>query len=155
MSVTARRFAARPVRTASATWNAISALLCQSDQTALSEFKSIIGTASSLIADEAMKQEPLVMIGAGPRIRIYCLYDDAAQGDDVKEDALSSNPTSESWTCHLPCMPEDLDWVNRELKRICGKFKAYDAQTGFDEPDEEASGAAPEFKIDAERLRKI
>jgi hypothetical protein len=32
----------------------------------------------SLIAAEAMRDSPIVVHGVGPRLRVYCLYDDEA-----------------------------------------------------------------------------
>lgn len=95
MTVVARKFTSIPERTASATWSAIIQLLAPDSQSeAALELASVAGIASSLISREAMTAS-VVVCGSGPRVRIYCLYnEDAIEGDDANEAALSFNPTS-------------------------------------------------------------
>ena len=79
MTVIARRFISIPERSASGTWSAISELLAP-EPGLPAELASVAGVASSLISREAMTS-PIVVWGAGPRVRIYCLYnDDASRG---------------------------------------------------------------------------
>ena len=51
------------------------------------------GTACASIASEAPKEAPIVIWGGGPRVRVYCVFDeDAITQDGVNEDALPKSP---------------------------------------------------------------
>jgi hypothetical protein len=154
MTVVARRFVSIPERTASATWSAISQLLApDSGSAASAELASVAGIASSLISREAMTS-PVVVWGAGPRVRIYCLYnDDAVEGDDANEAALSFNPTDGDWYMSLPCPAEDLSWVKNALKSK--RVTARDMETLLDSDEEESSKkSATETVVDLEAFFK-
>ena len=156
MTVVARRFLSIPERSASATWDAISQLLApEPDSAAAAELRSVAGVASSLISREAMTS-PIVVWGAGPRARIYCLYnDDAFEGDDVNESALSFDPTDGEWYMSLPCPAEDLSWVQNALKSKSKRITARDMETALDSDEEESSrNSASETVVDLEAFFK-
>lgn len=156
MTVVARRFVSIPERTASSTWIAISQLLALEPGSAAStELASVAGVAASLISREAMTS-PIVVWGAGPRVRIYCLYNDkAVEGDDANETALSFDPTDGDWHMSLPCPAEDLSWVKNALKAKSRRVTARDMDTVLDS-DEEESGRkdATETTVDLEAFFK-
>jgi hypothetical protein len=136
MSVIARRFASIPERTAMATWKAISALLA-SDSTLgpARELASVAGIASSLITREAMTS-PVVVYGSGPRVRIYCLYnDDAIEGDDANEAPLSFDATAGDWKMSLPCPADDLAWVQNSLRAKSTRISARDMTAPVEDDD--------------------
>ena len=137
MTVVVRSFVSIPERTAWATWSAISQLLAPEANSAASvELASVAGIASSLISREAMTA-PIVTCGAGPRVRVYCLYDgDAVEGDDANETMLSFNPTANDWQMSLPCPDEDLSWVQNALKAKSKRVTARDMDTAFDSKEE-------------------
>jgi hypothetical protein len=119
VTVIVRRVVAAPVRSASNTWALIVDLLAPSPGGARSELQLVSGVASALIASEAPKDDPIVIWGEGPRIRIYCLFgEDALNADDKDEDLFAKCPTSGDWHMSLPSSEEDLPWVQEELKRI-------------------------------------
>jgi hypothetical protein len=156
MTVVARRFVSIPERTASATWSAISQLLTpESGSAPATELAAVAGVASSLISREAMTS-PIVVWGAGPRVRIYCLYnDDAVEGDDANEIALSSDPTDGDWYMSLPCPAEDLSWVKNALKGKSKRITARDMETVLDSDEEESSKkSATETVVDLEAFFK-
>jgi hypothetical protein len=156
MTVVARRFVSIPQRTASATWSVISQLLvADSGSAASAELASVAGIASSLISREAMTF-PIVVWGAGPRVRIYCLYnDDAVEGDDANETALSFDPTDGDWYMSLPCPSEDLSWVKNALKGKSKRVTARDMETFLDSDEEESSKkSATETVVDLEAFFK-
>jgi hypothetical protein len=156
MTVVARRFVSIPERTASATWSAISQLLApDSGSTASAELASVAGIASSLISREAMTS-PVVVWGAGPRVRIYCLYnEDAVEGEDANETALSFDPTDGDWYMSLPCPAEDLSWVQNALKGKSKRVTARDMETLLDSDEEESSKkSATETVVDLEAFFK-
>jgi len=137
MTVVARRFVARPVRTAGETWAAITNLICETDRSAAAEFLNVSGIVSSLIADEALRNDPFVLVGSGPRLRVYCLYDeDAISADEKNEDALTWKPTEKEWKAFLPCASEDIGWVTEALKKQSSRFFAYDIAKGIGEETE-------------------
>lgn len=125
MTVIVRRIVAAPVRSASNVWALITDLLAPNDGTAHSYLRSVSGVASALIASETPKDEPIVVWGQGPRIRIYCLFgEDALAADTKDEDPFAKCPTSDDWFMSLPCSEEDLPWVKEELKRLGTRVSA-------------------------------
>lgn len=156
MTVVARRFVSIPERSASATWSAISQLLApEPHSAAAAELRSIAGVAASIISREAMTS-PIVVWGAGPRVRIYCLYNnDAIEGDDANETALSFDPTDDDWYMSLPCPAEDLSWIQNTLKSKSKRITARDMETALDSDEEESSrNSASETVVDLEAFFK-
>jgi hypothetical protein len=155
MTIVARRFVSIPERSASATWDAISQLLApESDSAAAAELRSVAGVAASLISREAMTS-PIVVWGAGPRVRIYCLYnDDAIEGDDANEMALSFDPTDGEWYMSLACPVEDLSWVQNALKSKSKRITARDMGTALDSDEESGRNSATETVVDLEAFFK-
>lgn len=157
MTVVARRFISIPERTASVTWSAIVSLLApDEDSEAAAELRSISGIASSLISREAITA-PIVVWGAGPRVRVYCLYnEDAVEGDDANEAALSFNPTDGDWNMSLPCPAEDLAWVKTALRTKSQRISARDMETTLDGDGGEESSrtSTAETAIDLEAFFK-
>ncbi len=134
MTTIARKIIATPVRSTSQTWGIIIDLLApETDGMAREELLAISGIACSLIADETMKKTPIVVHGSGPRVRIYCLYDeDAVSGENAREDALSFNATQGDWHMSLPCQSEDLSWVKTALKKLSNRVTVRDMTTDAD-----------------------
>lgn len=156
MTVAARRFAAVPKRTSAETWEAITSTICAEDANATREFRAVAGIAAAMISEEALKEQPLVIEGGGVRVRVYCIYGEAALGDDdINEAFLAANPfAADGWRCHLPCEAGDLKWVSRKLETSSQRFLAYDLSVGL----EEAAGKAQTvggLRIDAEALKNL
>ena len=126
MTIIARTFASIPTRSASETWEAIAALIApDTNSAARRELDAVAGTACSCIADETLESDPLVVYGSGPRLRVYALYGDAAiEGDAVNESSLSFVPTDGDWHMSIPCLSEDLGWVQRSLKAVSTHVRA-------------------------------
>lgn len=157
MTVIARRFAAEPRRTSSETWAAITATICAEDSGAANEFKAVAGTAAALIADEALRQHPLVIEGGGVRVRLYCIYGEAALDDqELNESFLAANPFGgDGWRCHLPCKKTDLGWVTRTLQRRSARFFAYDMNVGLGDTNQDGAAATGNLTINAEAFKKL
>jgi hypothetical protein len=148
MSVVARKFSASPARLSSATWKAISAIICQSDTAAAAEFAKVAGIASCLINDRQFAKTPMVIKNDGPRLRIYCLYgDDAVDEDQKNEAALTWKPTEGSWLAFMPCHKDELADFKNQLTGRSANFFVYDAAEGLD--IEEAVGEEKEVKNEA------
>jgi hypothetical protein len=140
-TVAGRTFASTPKRDAAQTWAAIVDLLTQGRSgAARNELLAVSGVAASIIADQAPKDAPIVVACDGPRTRIYCLYnDDAVEGSDAYEDPLGFDPLAGDWHISLPCLKDDLSWVQSALKKHSSRITAR-------EPDAEvvkAADAAP------------
>lgn len=116
-TVVVRTLASIPKRSASETWTIIVQLVAPDKSSAARiELESVRGIACSIIADESPQDEPIVVHGAGPRLRLYTVYGEAAiEGDRTNEAVLSFVPTVGTWLMSLPCTPEDYDWVAEAL----------------------------------------
>ena len=125
-TVVRRTFRSTPFRDADATWTAIVDMLCRGGREgARSELLAVAGTACSVIADQAARDEPIVVTCDGPRTRIYCLHDDAAtEGGDENEAALAYDALKGDWHVSLPCLPEDFAWIATALARKAARVIA-------------------------------
>jgi hypothetical protein len=129
MTTVARRtFGSTPQRDAAQTWNAIVDLLTKGRSCpARTELLAVTGIAASIVADRSPETSPIVITCDGPQTRIYCLYDDAAiEGSDANEDILGYDPLSGDWRVSLPCLPDDLSWVQDALKKHSNRIVARD-----------------------------
>jgi hypothetical protein len=140
-TVASRTIASTPKRDAAQTWITIVDLLTQGrNESARNELLSVSGVAASIIADQAPKDAPIVITCDGPRTRIYCLYDDnAVEDSDADENALGFDPLEGDWRVSIPCLKDDLAWVQGALKKHSARITAR-------EPDAEvvkAMDAAP------------
>jgi hypothetical protein len=151
MTVIARRVAATPARTAAETWLTIVDLIAPSDGTARRELTAIGGVAACLIADEAMRQTPIVVWGVGPLLRVYCLYDeDAITGDEASEGTLGWCPTEGDWSMSLPCPDADLSWVQEALKRVTLRVTARGPSDTVPPDSSDDRGSLTEAEIDVQ-----
>jgi hypothetical protein len=122
----ARRVASTPVRSAALTWTKITELLAPDpDSPARKELAAAGGVGCSSISSEATKEAAIVVWGGGPRVRVYCVFDeDAITGDGVNEDALPKSPTEGDWKMSIPCLPEDLAWSAASLAGASARITA-------------------------------
>ena len=127
-TVASRTFRSTPDRDAHQTWIAIVDLLTRGKtDTARTELLAVAGVAASVIADQAPKDAAIVVTCNGPRTRIYCIYDDdAIDGSDASEDELGFDPLKGHWHLSLPCLAEDLTWVQGALKKHSSRITARD-----------------------------
>jgi hypothetical protein len=138
MSIVARKFNASPARLSSATWKAITAVVCKDDADATKEFQKVAGVASSLINDRHFKDCPMIVKNEGPRLRVYCLYGEGATtGEDSNENGLSWQPTAKQWHAFLPCSADELKEMATALKEKSIKFSVYDVEKGIPDDTEE------------------
>lgn len=153
MSVIARRIRATPERSGSEVWAVITDLIAAADAAARKDLVAASGVAASTIADEMPKEAPIVVVGCGPRLRIYCLYgEDAISGEGSNETALNWDPTEGDWKMWLPASKEDLDWMKAVLDKLAPRITAYDPQT--DEPGNTAQPSRAEFSINLEAFKR-
>lgn len=142
-TVASRTFRSTPWRDAHTTWTEIVELLADGDaDAARTELLAVSGIAASVIADQAPEGSAIVVTCDGPRTRIYCIYDDdAIDGADANEDPLGFDPLKGDWRVSLPCLPEDLDWVQGALKQHSSRITARDRDTSVNQDSTNASAA--------------
>jgi len=160
MSTVARRFPASPVRLSSATWEAITKLVCKGQATATAEFRKVSGIASALLNDELFKAHPFVVKNKGPRLRVYCIYgQDAITGEGKNEDTLSWEPVANDWHAYIPCSSGESKEMAKIVKSKSSKFSVYDVEEGL--PDEEEAESKTEsaqvqtIAVDWEAFKKL
>lgn len=156
MTVFSRTFRSTPHRDAAATWGAIADLLTRGQNpNAAAELRRVAGVATSVIADAAPREAPIVVTCDGPRTRIYCVYDeDALDESSAIENVLGFDPLEGDWHVSLPCQADDLDWVKRALSRMTPRVTARDVKDGIGVSETAAAAAATPLTLDAEALFK-
>ena len=151
--VVARRVASTPARSAAETWEKIIDLLAPNPKSAArTELVAAAGVACSAISSESTRDDAIVVWGAGPRVRVYCIFGEAAvTGEDVNEDALAKPPTDGDWGMSIPCPAEDLAWSQRKL--ASGSKRVSARAAGEAVPDEALeSGGARSLAINVEEF---
>src|SRR5450631_545233 len=159
MSTIRRDFRASPHRTGSETWEAIARLLAPDDKgPARKELMSILGVASQLIATESVKEHPIISSGSGPRVRIYCLYDDdALNADNSKESPLAFDATAKDWKVSIPVEAEDVNWSKAEIKKFSNRISVREkteAVEGDDEGEEKQHPTSSAMTVDLKEFLK-
>lgn len=152
MTVIARRIRATPQRGACDAWAVVVDILAPEEGDARRELQSVEGIASSLIATEAPKDAAMVVRGTGPRVRIYCLYDDdAIAGDDASEGKLAQCPTDGDWKMSLPADAEDVGWIKAALAKKSSRITVREKNEPADSDEDQSSKATrQEASIDTE-----
>lgn len=152
MSTVARRIRATPERSSSDAWLVIVNLIAPSDGQARRELLAIGGVASAIVSTESPKDAPMVVSGKGPRVRIYCLYDDeAVSGDDANEASLAQCPTDEEWVMSLPVDADDFSWVRDAISKKTKRVSVREKSEPFDDSkDNSGSGESHEALISME-----
>jgi hypothetical protein len=143
-TVIKRQFRATPHRTASEAWQTMTNLIAPDKKSsARTELSLVAGVLEQIIASEAIKDSPIIVFGSGPRLRLYCLYDeDAITGEDANENSLPFIATEGDWQISVPCLAEDLKWAQPELKKHSKRISAREIGEPVDESNEETSSGA-------------
>lgn len=153
-----RTFAATPARDALSTWSAIVDVLAPgATHPARKELTSVAGIAASIISDRSPKDHAIVATCDGPRTRVYCLFDDdAVDGSDANEAALGYDALKGDWAVSLPCDADQLDWVQRALKKHGIRITAreLDAPVAADQDEPAAAAARLSLVPDLKGLRE-
>ena|SRR2546428_9636756 len=105
-----------PFRTSEATWQAIVGLITGPDSVDVTQLHTATGVMASLITEENYAEHPLIMVGQGHRLVVYCRYRMEAIEAGEAVDPLTWNPTSGDWTLYVPCDLDNLKWVRKALK---------------------------------------
>lgn len=150
-TVASRTFKSTPERDAGRTWTAIVDLLTRGEAgAARTELLSVAGVAASVIADQAPKNAAITVTCDGPRTRIYCIYDeDAVEGADANEEPLGFDPLNGNWHVSLPCLADDLAWVQNALKKHSARITARDLETPVSAAEETVVSRSGSLVFDA------
>jgi len=151
VTVVARTFISVPARSATETWEQIVALVApDAGSPARRELAAVAGVACSCIADESLADDPLVMHGVGPRLRVFALYgDDAVEGESANESVLSWVPTDGDWRMSLPCLADDLGWVQSKLAKVSTHVTAREVGAAVEGDHDGTANAAAADRHDA------
>lgn len=156
MTVISRTVRSIPHRSAADTWKLIIDLLAPSSGAARTELEAVSGTVCSLIAEEQMSEYPMVATGSGPRVRLYCLYnDDAVEGDKAAESPLASVATQGDWKLSLPSPEADLTWVQKALKTKSSRITARKQEESINEEADSSDASAGALNVNMEALKKL
>jgi hypothetical protein len=149
-----RDIASVPVRSAKETWRAIVDLVTGDESTDRQQVDAAASIMESLIADELPATVPIVFKGSGPRVLLYCLYNEDAMEAGLDIDSLNTNPTAGDWRATAPAEDDDVEWMNNSLKSRAPRIAvhAVDEPPANDTGDAEHTGKA--FDIDWEALSK-
>ena len=155
-SVIARRVASTPTRTATQTWATIVELVAPSPNSpARKELALAAGVACSSISSEATKDAAVVIWGGGPRVRVYCMFDDdAITQDDVNEEPLPKSPTEGDWRMSIPCRPEDVAWSRANLANVTSRVTARSMDEDVADEESKAAVAASPMSINPSEFMK-
>ena len=148
-----RDIASIPVRSAKETWAAITELVTGEGSVDAQQLADAGSIMESLIADEQPAAVPIVIKGCGPRVVIYCLFDEDAMEAGLAIDGLSSNPTAGDWRMTAPCEDGDADWMNGTLKTRAPRLSVHHASEPPEDDDEQDS-TAKALEIDWEAVGK-
>jgi hypothetical protein len=156
VSTLARRIASTPVRTASQTWTRIIEILAPDPNSAArAELQTASGVARATIASEATREAAIVVWGAGPRVRVFCIFDDdAVTGDNVNEDPLPRSPTTGDWRMSIPCLPEDLPWSSKQLASVSARISARAMDEDIEDERTSAKAVTPALTINLAEFLK-
>ena len=148
-----RDVASIPARSAKETWGAITDLVTGSSTVDRAHLSAAASIMESLIADELLAETPIVFKGAGPRVVVYCLYNEEAMEAGLDVDPLTDNPTAGDWRATAPCEREDVAWMNDALETKAPRVSVHDVAEEPDDDDSDTGGSAA-ITFDWEALRK-
>lgn len=157
MSTVRRTIRSVPYRDAGATWKVIVELLTRGkNAAAAAELEAVAGIAASVIGDGAPRSAPIVVTCDGPRTRVYCTYDeDALDESEASEEPLGFDPIRGDWAVSLPCLTDDLEWVQGALKSKSTRITARDAASGIELAEAtDSQSAVGALTLDLEGLLK-
>jgi hypothetical protein len=143
-----REIASIPVRTAAETWQVVTDLIVGAGSVDAGTLKAAASVMESLIADEHAATVPIVVKGSGPRLVIYCLYNENAMEAGKDIDKLNWVPTAGDWAVTAPCEAEDVSWMNKTLKERAPRIVVHDAANEPDDSEEETGAQSSPLKID-------
>ena len=149
-TVVKRQIRATPQRSADEAWKVMVDLLApDANSPARTDFERVAGVVAQVIASEAPRTSPIVVFGNGARVRLYCLYDeDAMTGDDANENSLAFTAAEADWRMSVPCLKEDLAWVQKQLTARSLRILAREVGDDVEDTDTSPIRASSRVQVD-------
>lgn len=135
-----RDMASIPLRSAEETWAEYKKLVTGAGSADAGQFDAAATVMTSLITDEAFRDEPLTLTGVSHRLVVYLLHGHDALEVGADIDKLAWNPTAGDWTLFVPCPEEQYDWTKKTLAARAPRFVVL--KPGEKVKEEEESAAA-------------
>lgn len=148
-----RDVASVPLRSAKETWDAIIDLVSGSGTVDGDQLEDARSVMECVIADEQPGTVPIVLKGGGPRVVIYCVYNEDAMEVGLDVDKLIDVPTAGNWRLMAPCEEEDKEWMNNSLKENANRVTVYAANEPPMEEEEETAEPSSVLKVDWSKVR--
>jgi hypothetical protein len=128
MTTIRREIVSVPRRTPAETWDAICELVSKAGSDARSELRRAANVATTLIAQEATKDNAAVFSGTGPQVRIYTLHDDdSIEADLDDEQPLTTYVADGEWSASLPADASDVGWASAALEKASTRITVREA----------------------------
>jgi hypothetical protein len=144
-----RDIASIPVRSAGETWQAILDVITGAGSVDVETLKAASSVMESLIADEHPATVPIMVKGQGPRLVIYCLYNEAAMEAGKDIDAITWNPTGGAeWKMTAPSEADDVTWMNNTLKTRAPRITVHDVASPPADDDDDSANQNQSLTID-------
>lgn len=148
-----RDVASVPLRSAKETWDAIVDLVSGSGTVDGDQLENARSVMECVIADEQPATVPIVLKGGGPRVVIYCVYNEDAMEAGLDVDSLNDVPTAGDWDLKAPCEEEDKEWMNNSLKVNASRVTVYAANEPPMDEEEKTAEASSVLKVDWSKVR--
>ena len=141
-----RDIASVPARSARETWDVIVNLVTGDETVDGGQFEAARSVMECLIADEQPANVPIVFKGGGPRVLIYCQYNEDAMDAGLEIESLNDIPTAGDWRMTAPCEREDKEWMNNSLKQRAPRVSVHAVDEVLVEEEEKAASGS--LKVD-------
>lgn len=149
-----RDIASIPLRSAVDTWAEYRKLVTGADSVDVGQFDAAASVMTSLITDEAFKDEPLTLTGVGHRLVVYLLHGHDALEAGANIDKLAWNPTGGDWKLFVPCPEEQYGWAKKTLATRAPRFVVLKPGEKVKEEEDEARTSKPAVEVNWEMFRR-
>ncbi|MGE0875210.1 MAG: hypothetical protein AB7O31_11140 [Burkholderiales bacterium] len=117
-----RDIASIPLRSGDETWAEYRQLVTGPGSVDAVQFDAAATVMTSLITDEAFRDEPLNLSGVSHRLVVYLLHGHDALEAGANIDKLAWNPTAGDWKLFVPCPEEQFEWAKKTLAARAPRF---------------------------------
>ena len=139
-----RDIASIPLRSAEETWAEYKKLITGPGSVDVEQFDRAATVMTSLITDEAFRDEPLTLTGVSHRLAVYLLHGHDALEAGAGIDKLAWSPTAGDWTLFVPCPEEQYEWAK---KTLAGRAPSFFVLKPGEKAKEEEEGAPAEAAL--------
>lgn len=136
-----RDIASIPLRSAADTWAEYKKLVTGAGSVDVGQFDAATSVMTSLITDEAFKDEPLTLTGVSHRLVVYLLHGHDALEAGANIDKLAWNSTAGDWKLFVPCPEEQYGWAKKTLATRAPRLVVLKPGEKVKEEEEDAGAA--------------